>query len=573
MPQPPSSAAGRTAVWARVLPVAWSCALALLLLGPALGPGLVLSYDMVWVPDLTLRPDFWGVASSLPRAVPSDAVVAVLDAVLPGALLQKLVLAGSLAGAGIGMDRLVEGWLGARMPARLAAVAAYVWSPYVAERLLLGHWTMLLAYATLPWLLLRASLWRGDERLPGAVPVLLLVGSLSASAGVATAVALFAGLAGRSLRRWLTGLALVAAANAPWVVAGCLHAGNSRADPHGAEVFALSGEGSVPAPLAALSLGGVWNREVVPTSRTGILGWMALAALAVLAVVGVRTLWRTLRRRDLATIGACWAVGYAVALVTWLFPGAVAWTGEHIPGGAVLRDGSRLLLLSAPLVAVMTAAALTRLAELLPDTAARVMVGGAVVLLPLLFMSDAAWGLRGQLQPVDLPADYAAARQAIREGPPGDVLVLPLSSYRQPAWNHGLKVLDPAGRSQSRDFVASDELVVSATTLAGEDPRVREARRALDAATAGERADELAKLGFGAVLVDKTAPGQASAVEGARAFDGPWLGVVSIEGARPRSAPTSWVVAMSLAWSAFAALVPLSVGLGIRRRLVRTGRN
>ena len=62
----------------------WSLALALLLLGPALGPGYVLSYDMVWVPDLALRPDFLGLGSGLPRAVPSDAVVSVLDEVVPG---------------------------------------------------------------------------------------------------------------------------------------------------------------------------------------------------------------------------------------------------------------------------------------------------------------------------------------------------------------------------------------------------------------------------------------------------------------------------------------------------------
>ena len=80
---------------------------------------------------------------------------------------------------------------------------------------------------------------------------------------------------------------------------------------------------------------------------------MALAALVVLVVaLGAAALVANgLRRRDRGHDGVCWAIGYAAALVTWLFPGAVAWTGEHVPGGAVLRDGSRLLLLSAPLVA------------------------------------------------------------------------------------------------------------------------------------------------------------------------------------------------------------------------------
>ena len=88
--------------WRRVLPCAWSLALALLMLGPALGPGYVLSYDMVWVPDLALRPDFLGLGSGLPRAVPSDAVVSVLDELVPGMVLQKLVLLAVLTLGGVG---------------------------------------------------------------------------------------------------------------------------------------------------------------------------------------------------------------------------------------------------------------------------------------------------------------------------------------------------------------------------------------------------------------------------------------------------------------------------------------
>ena len=93
----------------RWLPTAWAFLLAGLLLGPALGPGYVLTYDMVWVPDLALRDDFLGLGSALPRAVPSDAVVAVLDEVVPGMLLQKLVLVGSLVAAGAGGAALVAG--------------------------------------------------------------------------------------------------------------------------------------------------------------------------------------------------------------------------------------------------------------------------------------------------------------------------------------------------------------------------------------------------------------------------------------------------------------------------------
>ena len=66
--------------WRRHLPLTWSLAwslvwslvLATLMLGPALAPGYVLSYDMVWVPDLAVRTDTLGLGTGLPRAVPSD---------------------------------------------------------------------------------------------------------------------------------------------------------------------------------------------------------------------------------------------------------------------------------------------------------------------------------------------------------------------------------------------------------------------------------------------------------------------------------------------------------------------
>ncbi len=43
----------------------------------------------------------------MPRAVPSDALVSALTAVVPGDLLQKAVLLGLVVGAALGMARLV----------------------------------------------------------------------------------------------------------------------------------------------------------------------------------------------------------------------------------------------------------------------------------------------------------------------------------------------------------------------------------------------------------------------------------------------------------------------------------
>ena len=91
----------------RALPHVWSVLLPVVLLGPALGAGYVLTYDMVFVPDMAMRSDFLGAGGGLPRAVPSDAVVALLDNVVPGMVLQHVLLLGALVLLAQGMLRLV----------------------------------------------------------------------------------------------------------------------------------------------------------------------------------------------------------------------------------------------------------------------------------------------------------------------------------------------------------------------------------------------------------------------------------------------------------------------------------
>ena len=534
--------------WVREAPVVlWALALALLVLGPGLAPGYLLVRDMVWVPDLALRPDALGLGSGLPRAVPSDAVVAVLDEAVPGVLLQKLVLVAALAAGGVGAARLLGADGG--LAVRLVAVTVYGWNALVAERLLMGAWPVLVGYAVLPWVLTAAGRWREEDRLPRALLVLVPLGCLSASAGLATAVAVLAGAAGRG--RTLRALLLVGAANAPWWAAGLLHAASATSDSAAAEVFALRGEGSVPGPLAALTLGGIWNTDVQPDSRTGLLGWLALVVLLGLAAVGWRSWWRRTPARDRAALLACWAVGWGLAVLTWAAPGLVGWASEHVPGAGVVRDGARVLVLCAPLLAVLLAEGVRVLAARAPAvTPARVAVAAGAVLLPVALLPDLAYGVGQRLQPADPPSAYGEAR-ALLVGTRGDVLVLPLSSYRAPAWNHGTPVLDPVGRYLTADVVASDVLVVDGVVLSGEDPRVEDAAEALAEPTPERRAAALGALGISAVVADPTAPGELPEVAGERLLDRADLRVVALADVDPRGLPTGWVVAMVAAWLLF----------------------
>jgi hypothetical protein len=565
--------AARSAGVLALLPYLWSVVLAVLLLGPALGQGFVLTYDMVWVPDLALGRDALGLGSALPRAVPSDAVVAVLDEVVPGTLLQKLVLLGALVGAGWGSLRLVGDL---PLAARLFAVSLTQWNPFVAERLLIGHWPVLVTYAVLPWLVVAARRRRDDGRLPGVLWFLVPLASLSASGGLVTAVVLLALAPPRtSLRGRLEPLLLLAAANAPWLVSGLLHAGSATTDAAGAELFALGDQGALPAPLAALGLGGIWNGEVVPGSVAGTGGWLFTALVVVLAGLGARGWWVATTRREARGLVLCWAVGWGLAVLTWALPGAPAWLGAHVPGAGLLRDGSRLLLLCAPLLVVLTAHGAVELGRLLRRAGPlRGTVAAVLVVLPVTLLPGLALGAAGRLDPVDYPTEYAQVRDLLADRDTygdGDVLLLPLSSYRQPGWNDRRKVLDPLGRYLRRDYVASDVLVVSGRPIDGEDPRVGQVAAALGAGSASRRSRELAALGVAVVVVDERAPGNTPALAGETLHDGARLRVLGVPDAAPRPVPTTWELAMGAAWVMF-VMAALAGLVSAQRRAAETRR-
>ena len=555
---------------ARHAPTAWAVVLAVLLLGPTLGRGYLLTYDMVWVPDLALRPDFLGAGTALPRAVPSDAVVAVLDEVVPGMLLQKVVLLGALVLGGLGAASLA----GRSVVARLAATSVYVWSPFVVERLGIGHWPLLLCWAVLPWLVREGARLREDPRVGVTVPLLLVAGSLSANAGLMTAATLLAvGLTRRNAVRLVP---LVLAANAPWLVAGLLHLDTATSSSTGA-VFGLHAEGPLPAPLAALTLGGIWNAEVVPASReTVVLPVVLTLAFVALAAAGYRALADRLGPRTTTALVWLWVAGYAAAVLSWAAPDAVGSLAALVPGGGLLRDGTRSLALCAPLTAALVASGVARCAARAP----RPVVAVAGALLPLAFLPDAAWGVSGALRPSAYPDSYAAARTALddlHDVPDGDLLVLPFTSYRQPAWNHDRKVLDPLPRYLRPDYVVNDELVVDRRVIAGEDPRVPEALAALAAPTPEARAAALGRLGVAFVARERDVPsgtGYDARIAGTPVWAGPDLELLRLDTpVSAREISGARTAALAVAWSVFTLLPVLALAGAVRRtsRSLRRG--
>ena len=139
------------------------------MLAPLVRAGYVLRYDMVFVPRQPLRWDLVVPSGTAPRAVPLDALVSLTGLIAPGWLVQRAALVAILAAAALGAGRLVPA---RRIATRPAAALAYAWTPFVAERLLLGQWGLLLCYAALPWLVAAARDARRGRPTAGARLVL-----------------------------------------------------------------------------------------------------------------------------------------------------------------------------------------------------------------------------------------------------------------------------------------------------------------------------------------------------------------------------------------------------------------
>lgn len=482
-------------------------ALVVVLLGPALGPGYVLAGDMVFVPDQVLLPWMLGLGGGLPRAVPQDSVLAVLTGPVPGWVWQSLALLAALLLLGTGVAALVRP--AGRRAALVAAVVA-VWSPYVAERLLIGHWSLLLAVGVLPWALHHARAARDDVAGSWARWLLLVaVASLTVTGGLLVLLVTLPVLLWRGGAAYPRRLAVGAAGLAlqlPWLIPALNHPAIA---PGGADVFALRSEGPWGALVTALGTGGIWNATVVPGSRTTVLAPLLTLVLLVLAWSGRTALRAAVGRPVAVTLLVASALGLVVALLGAWWPAATDTLVTRLPGGGLLRDGQKWL---APWLVLLSASAGCGAARLGAITARRArdrLAGSALVvaalLLPIACLPDLAWGAVGRLRTVDYPDDWNRVRAVLAADPaPGDVVALPWSAFRVYGWNEGRTVLDPAPRFMTRTVVTDQDLVVSRqgtlVVVPGDDPRAARIGTALRSGV--DVGPTLRREGIGWLLVE-----------------------------------------------------------------------
>ena len=525
---------------------------AAVMLGPALLPGYTLIGDQVFVPDQSLLPWMLGLGAGLPRSVPQDAVVAVLTGPVPGWVWESVALVSALVLLGLGVARLLRDQ---GVAARTIGAVVAVWSPYVGERLLLGHWSLLLAVAALPWALDAAdAARRGSRRATARWVLWVALASLTVSGGLLVLAMTLPVLLWRDSApvrpRWLAAVAGLVL-QAPWLVPALLHP--SALGSGGVEVFALRPEGAWGGLLTALGTGGVWNADAVPGSRGTLLAPLLTLVLLAAAWWGRGDVAPAVGRPVALVLGVGSVLGIAVAVLgAWsITSGVTEWVTAHVPGAGVLRDGQKWLAPWLLLLAVSAALGARRAARSLVirtrDRAVGpvLLIGGLLV--PIALLPDLAWGVGGRLASVDYPADWSEVRSVLASDPrPGDVISLPWSTFRRFDWNRGRTVLDPAPRALPRTVVASDSLVVrrdgALVVVPGDDPR--SVRVGAVVSSGADLAPVLAALGIGWAVVAADA-GPVSLPAGSElVVDGPDLDLYALAPPARIPAPTGVVAVL-----------------------------
>jgi hypothetical protein len=456
----------------------------------------VLAYDMVFVPRMPLSRELLGLGTSVARAVPSDLLVALASRVAPADLVQKLILAGILVGGGWGAARLAPV---ATAAGGAAAASLFVWNAHVYERLLIGHWALLVSYAALPWVVSAALRYRaGTARVHGLVAALAVAACGSPPGAAIAAGTALAVVAGRPWRRAAVVLAAALAVNAPWLLPSVLHPGGVPLRPAGAAAFAARPDGPLGTLGSLLGLGGIWSSLVVPPGHGSATWWPAFAAVLAVAAAGWLAILARgnprarpheprdeparrggpgvalgMDRRGAVGLLCAAAVGLAIAAayaVPALRP-AVDLMIARLPGGGMIRDSQKFVAPLALVEAVGFGVAAELVLARLRAPRWRALAATALVAAPVLLLPGLALGAAGRLQTVRYPADWAEARRIMAGDPaPGAMLVLPWHLYLGLPWNGDRVVLDPAQRYFTRRAVGNDDLELPTVTVPGEDP-------------------------------------------------------------------------------------------------------
>jgi hypothetical protein len=490
--------------------------LVLAITAPLLMPGYLLIRDAVSTPGPYLSDDALGLSEVAPRALPQDFAVALASRLIDGGIVVKALLILALWLAGWGAARLAALVVpDAGLGGQLVATTLAVWNPYVAERLLQGHWSLLVGYGCLPWVAGAMLRLRAERESSAWWPLVLWLAvagltptglMLAATVALVCAVVPGGGWPRRLCAAVSLGVAVLVAS--PWLAASVL-SGTLESVQAGIAAFAARAEPGLGTLGSLAGLGGIWNAEAVPGFRTtpfAVIGSVVLLGIVAAGLPAVRRRPAAVALLVLAAVAvlvpAAMATGPGIAVVDELV--------RVVPGLGVVRDGQKWVALAMPGYAVAGAGAVVTLRRLARERKFRPALAAAACCVALIaVLPDLAAGVGGAISPVRYPVGFPAVAARINADP-RHVAVLPADIMRRFVWSGPAPVLDPLQRWVRADVLSTGDLTISGRTVLGEGNRAREVQRLL---LDGAEPATLARAGVGWVVVESGTAGEMGTAE------------------------------------------------------------
>lgn len=426
--------------------------LAILVMGPGLGPGSLLNLDLLVTPDIPIPNGIFGLGPQLSQRTPFFVLFGLGSWLVGGPLATKILLVILLAAGYTGMSRLV-GRSGGRLSGLVAGVL-WVAGPFAVTRLSVGHLSLVWLIAVLPWIVRPLLHPSADWRRTFLASLAMAFGG--PAVGMLGLVVLVVGLAAepRTERRVVQVVAVAGATSLLWV-GPTVVLWWAGAEVGGAAEFSTAAQG-VDGWLGLLVGGGFWNHF----QQVGGVGWIGAVggvAIAMLALLGYRDLpnWAA-PLRWVAGVGLTMTLASAVPVVR----DAYGWFTD-LSVGAPFRESQRFLVLWLLWAAPAAALGGRRLGERLVERAGPSVGFGfrqLAMVLPLAVVVAVAvpglWGIDGRLQPVRFPAGWGEARDLMRERP-GPAVVFPWNEYPPLSFVEGRHVFNPVPDYVGGDVVSS----------------------------------------------------------------------------------------------------------------------
>lgn len=457
--------------------------------------------DMFIPARVTANSITMGATEAAPRAVPQDTMLAILSPAIPASTIAAFVMVFSAALGAFAAAKMVQTMAGGRLIAQFTASLLTVWNPYVVERVLQGHWSLVAAAVLLP-----AVAYFAASRLWGMLLVTMAFCAMTPTGLVLAAINSLIFLPKWSERGWIAFASLLM--GSPWIIASVVNArsvGGTLVDSASAEVFAPRAEFNTGTLGALLSFGGIWNAEAAAPSRIALSEIFGIALVSIL-LLGIRELWRVYRGLTLLTIAAFLIPAF---LSTEIGIEVMGWLISTVPGSGLLRDSQKFVALAFPGMVLLIGVVVERMDYrrdrspsffLEPEaekasTSARWLQRGVGVLLCVLIIGNVP-GLPKDVAPVaprSVSRVWEQISNSVSAAPRGKVLLLPPGNYRL----HGeYPVIDPALKLLPGTPLDPGYLVVDNRIVDGDKTSMELLREIM------QGRDTLQENGVGWVLID-----------------------------------------------------------------------